>query len=105
MKTSKERCTSLWNLHQRKTFFVVDVSINQTTGRRWQTKLLDTWKVAQIHLLRQESVVQKVVSEAVHHEHFIQRFFIQRIVGIAVHYEHFTEKFFMERVISVIVVL
>ena len=48
-KISKERCTSLSNLHQRKTYFVSDVSVNQTTGRRWQTKLLDTWTVAQIH--------------------------------------------------------
>ena len=47
-------CASLWNRYQRKTLFVIDVSINWTTVRRWQTKLLDTWKVTQIHLLRQK---------------------------------------------------
>ena len=47
-KTSK-RCTSLWSLYQRKTIFAVDVSVNQTTGGRWQTKLLNTGKVPQIH--------------------------------------------------------
>ena len=50
----KERCTSLWILYQRKTFFVGDVSNNQTTGRRWQTTRLDTRKVPQIHWLRQK---------------------------------------------------
>ena len=54
--TSKERWTSPWNRYQIKTCFVSDVSVNQTTGRRWQIKLLDTWKVPQIHLLSQDSV-------------------------------------------------
>ena len=42
--------------HQRKTLFVVDVSINWATDRNWQTRLLDTWKVTQMNLPRQESV-------------------------------------------------
>ena len=49
VKASKEKCPSLWNLNKRKTFFVFDVSVNKTTGRRWKTKLLDTWKILQIH--------------------------------------------------------
>ena len=40
----------------KKDVFFVDVSIKQATGRRWQTKLVDTWKVPQIDLFRQESV-------------------------------------------------
>ena len=52
----KKRCASFWNLSQRKTLFVVDVSVNQTAGRGQQTKLLDAGKVTQIHLLRQESI-------------------------------------------------
>ena len=39
-----------------KKLFVVDVSLDWATGRRWQTKRLNTWKVTQKHLLRQESV-------------------------------------------------
>ena len=35
---------------------MVDVSINWATDRNWQTKLLDTWKVAQLNLLRKECV-------------------------------------------------
>ena len=42
------------NRYQRQTLFVVGVSVNWATVRRWQTKLLETWKVSQIQL--QESV-------------------------------------------------
>ena len=38
-----------------KTFFVVDVSMNWATNRNWQIKVLDTWKVTQLNLPRQES--------------------------------------------------
>ena len=55
----KKRCRSLWNRYQRKTLFVVDVSIDWATGRRWQTKLVDICKVTQIHWLCQESVTAK----------------------------------------------
>ena len=51
----QKRCTSLWDRYQRKTLFVIDVSINWATDRNWQTKLLDTWKVTQINLLGLES--------------------------------------------------
>ena len=37
------------NRHQRKTHFVVGVSVDGTTGRGWEAKLVDTWKVTQIH--------------------------------------------------------
>ena len=36
--------------------FVVDVSVNWSTDRNWQTKVLDTWKVTQLNLLRHKSV-------------------------------------------------
>ena len=45
----KNGCTSLRNRYQRKTLFVVDVSVDWATGKRWKTKLVDTWKVTQIH--------------------------------------------------------
>ena len=48
---SKEGC-----LRQQKTLFVVDVSIIWATGIKWQTKVLDTWKVTHLNLLRQERV-------------------------------------------------
>ena len=54
--TSSNRCASPSNRHQRKTLFVVDVSVDWATGRRWQTKLLDRCKVSQIHGLPQERV-------------------------------------------------
>ena len=40
----------------KQRLFVVDVSIDWATGRRWQTNLVETQKVTQIHLLRRESV-------------------------------------------------
>ena len=40
-----EEITSLSGRYQRKTLFVVGVSINWVTKRNWQTKVLDTWKV------------------------------------------------------------
>ena len=38
---------------------MVDVPYDSATGRRWQTKLVDTWKITQI-LLFQESVTISV---------------------------------------------
>ena len=32
------------------------VSINRPSNRNWQTKVLDSWKVTQLNLLRQKSV-------------------------------------------------
>ena len=49
-------CTSLSDRHQRKTVFVVDVSINWATNGNGQTKVLDTWKVTQLNVPRQQSV-------------------------------------------------
>ena len=46
----------LWGRYQRKTLSVIDVSINWAANRNWQTKVLDTWKVAQLNLPDQESV-------------------------------------------------
>ena len=48
---------SLWDLPWRDTLFVVEVSINGAgaTNRNWQTKVLDTRKVAQLDLPRQKS--------------------------------------------------
>ena len=43
---------------QKKTLFTSDVSVNWTTVRRWEAKLLDTWQVTQVHLPRQESVAE-----------------------------------------------
>ena len=60
-KNKKKGCASLWNLYHRKTFFIVDVSINKITGGTWQTNLV-IWKVTQIHLLHQESVNKSVGS-------------------------------------------
>ena len=53
---SQNRCTPFRDRHQRKTLCVVDVSRNWATTRHWQTKVLDTWKVTQLNLLRQKSV-------------------------------------------------
>ena len=39
-----------------KTLFVVDASTNRLTNRNCQTRLLGTWKVKQLSLLRRESV-------------------------------------------------
>ena len=36
--------------------FVVGVSINWPSNRKWQAKVLDSWKIAQLSLLRQECV-------------------------------------------------
>ena len=44
----------------RKTLFVDDVSINWATRSKWQTKAPETWKVSQLSLLRQESVLKLV---------------------------------------------
>ena len=52
----QSRCTAFWDRYQRKTVFVVDVFANWVTNRKWQTTLLDTWKVPQLNLPRQESV-------------------------------------------------
>ena len=41
---------------KEKTLFVVDDFITWATGRRWQTKVLDTCTVTQLNILRQESV-------------------------------------------------
>ena len=51
-------CTSLGDRYQRKTLFVVDVSINGATDRNWQTRVLDTREVTQLNLTRQERVNQ-----------------------------------------------
>ena len=48
-------CTSLWVGYQRKTDFVLDVSIKWATNRNWQTKVLDKWKVTPLNLPCQES--------------------------------------------------
>ena len=48
LKLKKEMCIP-WTSYQRKTLFLVDISVDWAAGRRWQTKLLDTWKVTQIH--------------------------------------------------------
>ena len=55
--TSRKGRASLWNRQQRQIYilFVVDVSVHRATVRKWQTQLLDTWKVTQIQLLSQES--------------------------------------------------
>ena len=53
---SQKRCTSLGDRYERETLFVVDVSIDWVTNRNWHTKVLDTWKVIQLDLLRQKSV-------------------------------------------------
>ena len=42
--------------HQRKTVFVVDVSVNWATNRNWQTKVLGAWKASQLNLLNLKSV-------------------------------------------------
>ena len=52
----QKRCTSRWDRYQRKTLFVVDVSINWAVYRHLQIKILDTWKVTQLSSLRQGSV-------------------------------------------------
>ena len=39
--------------------FVVDVSFKWETDRNWHTKPLETWKLIQLNLLRQESVKVK----------------------------------------------
>ena len=36
--------------------YVVDVCINWPSSRNWQTKVLDSWKAAQLDLPRQKSV-------------------------------------------------
>ena len=51
-----EEITSLWDWHQRTALFVVDCSINLATGRNFQTKALDKWKVTQLNISRQEGV-------------------------------------------------
>ena len=38
---------------------------SDTTGRRWQTKLVGTWKVTQIHGLRRESVKQQTTKRQI----------------------------------------
>ena len=40
--------------------FIFDASLDWATTRRWRTKLLDRWKVAQRYLLRRESVNETV---------------------------------------------
>ena len=52
----QKRYESLWDRYQRKTLFIVDVSIGWAPNRNWQTKVLDTWKVTQLTSLRQKSV-------------------------------------------------
>ena len=46
---------SLGDPYQGKTLFVVGVSIHWLSNRNWQTKVLDSWKVTQLDLPRQES--------------------------------------------------
>ena len=59
----QKRCTSFSDRYQRMTLFVVDVSVNWATIRYWQNKILDTWKVTQPNLPRQESVnVERTVT-------------------------------------------
>ena len=41
--------------YQKKTLFVVDISITWATNRNWQAKVLDTWKVTQLNLPHQDS--------------------------------------------------
>ena len=48
-------------LIRREILFVVDVAINWATNRNWQTKVLDTRKVTQLTLLRQESVIDQAM--------------------------------------------
>ena len=36
--------------------FVIDVSFNWATNRNWQTKIVDTWKISQLNLPREERV-------------------------------------------------
>ena len=43
----QKRWTSIWDFHQRKILFVVDVSVARATNRTWQAELLDTSKVTQ----------------------------------------------------------
>ena len=67
----QKRCTSLGDRYQRKTVFVVDVSINWESNRNGKIKLLDTWEVAQLNLPRQESVCAgtvylKIISRTVY---------------------------------------
>ena len=50
---------------QKKTLFAGDVSINQATGTRWQTKLLDTWQVTEINSPRQESVQWDLITHTI----------------------------------------
>ena len=50
----QKRCASLGDRHQRKALVVVDLSINRATDRNWKAKLLETWEVIQLPLLRQE---------------------------------------------------
>ena len=54
---SQKRCTSLRDWHQSKTLCVVDVSLNSN----WQTKLLDTLKVARLNIPHHESVQELVL--------------------------------------------
>ena len=53
---NRDTWSSLLDSYLRKTLFFVEVSVYWATVRNWHTKVLDTWKVAQLILLHQESV-------------------------------------------------
>ena len=45
-----------FEIDTKRRLFAVDVCINWATKRNWQSKVLDTWKVTQLNLPRQENV-------------------------------------------------
>ena len=50
------RDVNLFETDAKGRLFGVDVSINWPSNRSWKAKGLDSWKVTQLNLLRQESV-------------------------------------------------
>ena len=52
----RKRCLSHCDRYQWEKLFVLDVSIDWATDINWQTKLLDTGKVTQLNVSRQERV-------------------------------------------------
>ena len=59
--------------YQRKVLFVVDVSVQWTAHRHWQTKLLEPWKVIQLNLPRQKSVKRPCYTHESCHPRFTSK--------------------------------